>query len=206
MLSDDEISRGLLASAQARTLVNPSTGILGVAAGKSNDHPGEAAILVYVDENAKVTVPREAEGVRTVVIPTNAHAVAFGSAPLMNIVSGAAPLPASELTAAIAIKQQVMRGLMRQNPAFFGVGVSQSLDNPREAALVIYVDRNRIPAYLPQTVGGLRTRYVVMNRLHVTRSWHGPQQSQSHCGPGRQTGRKGGFDPALSRPRNLALD
>jgi len=204
MLSDDEISRGLLAAAQARTLVNPSLGILGVAAGKSNDHPGEAAVLVYVDENAKVTVPREAEGVRTVVIPTNARAVAFGSAPLTNTVSGAPALSAAELTAAQSVKQQVARILMRQNPAFFGVGIGQSLDNPKEAALVIYVDRNRIPGHLPQSVAGLRTRYVIMNRLHVTRSWRGPRLS--HCGPGRAIDRTGDFDPALSRPRSLDLD
>jgi hypothetical protein len=70
---------------------------------------------------------------------------------------------------------------MRQNPAFFGVGVSESLDNPREAALIIYVDRNRLPAKLPATINGLRTRYVVMDRLHVTRSYAAPMQSRNHC-------------------------
>jgi len=70
---------------------------------------------------------------------------------------------------------------MRQNPAFFGVGAGQSLDNPREAALVIYVDRNRLPAQLPAQVGGMRTRYVVMERLHVTRSYAAPAQSRLHC-------------------------
>jgi hypothetical protein len=60
---------------------------------------------------------------------------------------------------------------MQENPAFFGVGVGQSLDNPREAVLVIYVDRNRMPAELPQTLDGLRTRYIAMDRLHVTRSY-----------------------------------
>jgi hypothetical protein len=85
------------------------------------------------------------------------------------------------LVQAAAVKNQVAAGMMRQNPAFFGVGVGQSLDNPREAALVIYVDRNRLPAQLPATVDGLRTRYIVMDRLHVTRSYASPVSSGLHC-------------------------
>ena len=63
-----------------------------------------------------------------------------------------------------------------------GVGIGQSLDNPKEAALVIYVDRRNIPAELPPTVNGLRTRYVVMDRLHVTRSYAEKLQTRSRCG------------------------
>jgi hypothetical protein len=95
---------------------------------------------------------------------------------------------------------------MRQNPAFFGVGVGQSLDNPREAALVIYVDRNRLPTQLPATVDGVRTRYVVMDRLHVTRSYAAPGPSRLHCKP-KPAGQPARFDPlGLLRPRSLKLD
>lgn len=202
-LPDDELSRGLLAASQARTLVNPSAGILGVAAGKSNDHPGEAAILVYTDESISVSVPAEIGGMRTMVIPTTARAVANGSAPLANQAGSAPGLTAAELSAATAAKQRVARSLLRQNPAFFGVGVGQSLDNPREAALVIYVDRKKIPAQLPQTVGGLRTRYLIMNRLHVTRSYGAPDRPLSHCGLPPASDAAGEFDPSLSRPERL---
>ena len=51
------------------------------------------------------------------------------------------------------------------------------------AALVIYVDRKRIPAQLPSTLSGLRVRYVVMDRLHVTRSYSAPFESRRHCMP-----------------------
>ncbi|MGB6690017.1 MAG: hypothetical protein WBE76_19440 [Terracidiphilus sp.] len=204
-LSDEELSLGLQASAQARMLVNPSVGILGVAAGKSNDHPGEAAVIVYVDENMTAAVPAEVGGVRTMVIPTNAQAVALGSAPLTNSASGNAPPPGAELARAIAVKQQVARRLMRQNPAFFGVGVGQSLDNPREPALVIFVDRKHIPDQLPQAVAGLRTRYIVMNRLHVTRSYGVP--TQSHCSLDGDSDQPAGFDPQLlSKPHSLNLN
>ncbi len=73
--------------------------------------------------------------------------------------------------------------MMRGNPAFFGVGVGQSLDNPREAALVVYVDRRQVPAQLPATVDGLRTRYIVMDRMHVTRSYAAPIRPKHSCKP-----------------------
>jgi hypothetical protein len=48
---------------------------------------------------------------------------------------------------------------------------------------VIYVDRRMVPAQLPATVNGLRVRYVVMDRLHVTRSYATTVRSRSHCIP-----------------------
>jgi hypothetical protein len=180
-LADAQITRGQLALSQARMLVNPRNGILGVATGKSSDHGGEAAVLVYVDEGMNVTVPATIGGVRTVEIPASARSVALGSAPQTALQSGAPALPVATVSAAAAVKQQVAAKLMQQTPAFFGVGVGQSLDSPKEAALVIYVDRKQVPEQLPQTLNGLRTRYVIMDRLHVTRSYAAPVQSRSHC-------------------------
>ena len=202
-LSDIETIRSQLALAQARTLVNPSAGILGVASGKSTDHPGEAAVILYVDETMAVPAPATVDGVRTLVIPTSARAVALGSAPQTPLESAPAPLAAAVLNAAVGLKQQLSRNLMRQNPAFFGIGVGQSLDNPKEAALVIYVDRRNLPSQLPATIGGLRSRYVVMERLHVTRSYASGLQSRSHCLAHRTAS---GFDPLnLNKPQRLPL-
>ena len=206
-LADTEIARAQQALSQARMLVNPSAGILGVATGKSSDHPGEAAVIVYVDEYMTVSAPTTVDGIRTLVIPTNVHAVAFGSAPQTVSESVAPALTATALNAATAVKQSVARGLMRRNPAFFGVGVGQSLDNPKEAALVIYVDRKRIPAELPQIIGSLRTRYVVMDRLHVTRSYAAPAQTRLHCMPHPAAGQSVGYDLLdLFRTRSLRLN
>jgi hypothetical protein len=206
-LTDAEMARAQQALGQARMLVNPATGILGVATGKSSDHPGEGAVILYVDESMSVTAPQTVDGARTLVIPTNAHAVAFGSAPQTPLEIGAAPLPAALLNPAVAVKQQFAQSLMKRNSAFFGVGVGQSLDNPKEAALVIYVDRKQVPAQLPSTVDGLRTRYIVMDRLHVTRSYATPVQTRSHCMPHPATDRPASFDPlGLLRPRSLKLN
>jgi len=209
-LSDAELARAQQALAEARALVNPAAGILGVATGKSSDHPGEGAVVIYLDESTAVNAPATVDGVRTVVIPTNAEAVALGSAPQTPIEgrSGSAlALPAAVLGPAVAVKQQIAHSLMQQNPAFFAVGVGQSLDNPKEAALVIYVDRKQLPSQLPAAINGLRTRYVIMDRLHVTRSYAAPVQSKLHCAPRPAAGRPASSQPpGLLRSWSLKLD
>ena len=182
-LSGAESSRQQAALAAGRALVNPSAGILGIAAGKSNDEPGSASLIVYVDENLAPVVPASVEGVRTAVVPTTSRAVALGSAPSTPVAAGMTPLSASAMASALAAKNQFARKLMQQNPAFFAVGVGQSFDNPREAALVVYVDRQRIPAQLPSTVNAVRTRYVFMDRLHVTRSFAAGSPAPHRCMP-----------------------
>jgi hypothetical protein len=181
-LTDAETARAQNALGQARMLVNPTNGILGVAAGKSSDHPGEAAVILYVDQTMSVNVPATVNGVRTIVISTTARAVALGSAPQTVFeASAVSSVAGSVLNQALTTKQQTAHSLMQQNPAFFGVGVGQSLDNPKEAALVIYVDRRMVPAQLPATLNGLRVRYVVMDRLHVTRSYAAQVERKSRC-------------------------
>jgi len=182
-LSEAESARQQTALAAGRALVNPSGGVLGIALGKSSDQPGTAALIVYVDENLAPVVPAAVEGVRTIVISTTARAVALGSAPSAATAAVLSPLSASAIAPALAAKRQIAHKLMQQNSAFFAIGVGQSLDNPRESALVIYVDREHIPAQLPSTMNGVRTRYVFMDRLHVTRSYAASFPTPRHCMP-----------------------
>lgn len=186
-LSDAEVARAQQALVVARQLVSPANGILGVGTGKSSDHPGEAAVVVYVNGGGQARVPQTIDGVRTLVIPSTAQAVAMGSAPTSNSIASLPPLENAQLSHALAVKRRLARGLMRQTPSYFGVGVGQSLDDPHQPALVIYVDSSRIPVQLPAMIGGLRTRYVVMNRLHVTRSFAEPFTGQRHCTPHAST-------------------
>ncbi len=180
-LSDTQSALAQQALVQARSMVNPSAGILGTATGKSSDHAGEGTVIIYVDPSKNADVPQTVDGVRTEAIPTTPEALSNGSAP-QSIVNSIPPLESSVLSQAVAVKEQVAQSLMNQDPAFFGVGVGQSFDNPKEASLVIYVDRKQVPVSLPPTINGLRVRYVIMDRLHVTRSYlTGPVRSQSHC-------------------------
>jgi len=189
-LSRAEIDRAQPALSAARGLVNSSSGIVGVALGKSNDSPGEAAIILYIDEagsGATLSVPTQIDGVRTQILATTSRALAAGSAPASVAASSALNLSSSALNAALAVKRQLSAWLFSSQPAFFGVGVGQSLDNPREAALVIYVDRHHAPAELQPTYNGLRARYLLMERLHVTRSYAEPIGTRRACGAIRST-------------------
>lgn len=201
-LSDGEIARVQQSLPVARQWINPAAGILGVAMGKSSDHPGEAAVIVYVDEAPHPAIQPLAAGVRTVIIPTTARAVALGAAPMSVSLIDADNLSSAALSQALTVKRQHGRDLMQQYPALFGLGVGQSLDNASEAALVFYVDRRQLPAVLPTIIGGLRTRYVVMDRLHVTRSYAAPFEARRHCMPHEESGM---HPAAFTRPRALPL-
>ena len=199
-LNDAEAARVQLGLAQARLLINPSAGVLGVAMGKSSDHAGEGAVIFYVDEAMNPSVPALIEGVRTIVIPTNARAVALGSAPLTALEAGSASVPAAALSQALGVKQRLARSLMAQNAAFFGVGIGQSLDNLADPALVIYVDRKAAPSQLPELIGGLRVRYVLMDRLHVTRSYATSVAARPRCLVPGTASAPDGFDPLAHDP------
>jgi hypothetical protein len=142
-------------------------GILGAASGSSFDSPGNAAVVVYVDR-ADAGVPQTIDGLRTQVIVTDAASVARGSAPAMPALEPGIHVSAGELAGATAIEQTVASRLM-SDPAIFGVGVTQSLDNPAEAALLVLVDLGRNPQWMPATIDGVRVRYLRLHRFHTTR-------------------------------------
>lgn len=184
-LSEAEAARARQAVAAARSLVVPGSGILGAAPGKSADHPGQAAVLLYLEPRSKALIPNRIDGVRTVMVPASIRDVAFGTAP-QNLLQalGAVPLPAPDaasLQQAREAKHSLGADFLLRNPAFFAVGVGQSLDDPCQAALLVYVDRRRIPADLPPTLGGVRVRYLFLDRLHVTRSYAAASAHPSRC-------------------------
>jgi hypothetical protein len=144
------------------------SGILGAAAGSSLDSPGSPAVLVYVDR-ADATVPQTINGLRTEVIVTDAAAVARGGAPNLPALEPGLHLSAAALAGATSIEQSVAPQLMADS-AIFGVGVTQSLDNPAEAALFVLVDIGRNPHSMPATLGGLRVQYLRLHRFHTTRA------------------------------------
>ncbi len=100
------------------------------------------------------------------MIPTTASAVASGTAPTSASVTQGIHLSEATLAAAKTAQKQHANHLM-SDPAFFGVGVTQSQDNPSEAALMIFIDRTKTPHSLPATVGGMRVRYRTMNPIKV---------------------------------------
>ncbi len=165
----------------APTLIDPALGILDVAAGASSDSPGDPAVIVYVDKaKENVTVPQTLGGIRTEVVPTDQSSLNAGTAPKSIQPGSGIHLPAEILESAQEVQHSYAARLLA-DPAIFGVGVTQSRDNPSQAALLVLVDISRTPRSTPAVIGGLRTRYLYLNRFHVTRSKHAGAPHPSSC-------------------------
>jgi hypothetical protein len=151
-------------------LVNPEVGVLGVKGGASLDDPGAPALLVYVDgTKPHEPIPAMVDGVRTEVISTDASALARDEAAVTPTPTDGIELTADALARAKAVVAKY-GSLLLQDPAIFGVGAAQSLDDPAEPALLVLVDPAETPRTMPATVDGLRVRYMKLHRFHVTRS------------------------------------
>jgi hypothetical protein len=174
---------------QAQLLLNPAIGIVRVGFATSKDHLGEGAIAFYVESASPAAIPASIGGVATVVLPTDASSAQTPTQPR-----------AASFAQALAAKQRIAANLMKANPAIFGVGVGQSLDNPSDAAVVLFVDRTKSTGKLPEWIEGQRVRPVLMDRLHVTRS-HGSPEHRNGCSSERTWG--SGTEPDFSEALQL---
>ena len=66
---------------------------------------------------------------------------------------------------AVKLRHEVM---LMSDPAVIGVGVGASDDNRDEAALVLYVDREKTLAAIPVQIDGVRTKVIATDRFHAT--------------------------------------
>jgi hypothetical protein len=165
----------------APALINPELGILAAAAGASADSPGDPAVIVYVDKlKGQVTVPQTIGGIRTLVVSTDQVTLSLGTAPKTTQLAAGIHLAGDVLESARGVQRSWAPRLMA-DPAIFGVGVTQSRDNPAEAALLVLVDISRTPRSTPPVIGGIRTRYVPLQRFHVTRSKHAGAPHPTSC-------------------------
>jgi hypothetical protein len=181
-LAASQVDRAKLASrTQGEALVNPAAGVLGVAEGRSEDNPREGAVLIYTDRTRPdVAIPQTLNGVRTVVIPTDLNTLTSGKSPTHGRRTAGIDLPSAAIRDAMAVKARYAR-LLTSDPAIFGVAVTQSHDNPAEAALLVLVDRRKTPRSTPAVLGGLRVRYAFMERFHVTRTKNQVAAHPSSC-------------------------
>jgi hypothetical protein len=170
-----------------RTLLQEDPAVLDIAAGASLDAPGEPALVIYVDAaRLPVTISPEFDGFRTVIVPTTAADLAAGRARSAPATSPAlSTLPRSVIDAAIAIKHQFSASL-RKDPAIFGVGVGKSFDNPNEAALSVFVDRNQVPRNTPSSIGGLRVQYLYQDPPRAFDWKHNGNAGQRHASCSRR--------------------
>jgi len=76
-------------------------------------------------------------------------------------------LSEAEVKRATDVKTQHEAALM-VDPAVIGVGVGASEDSPEEAAVVIYVDKEKAHAPIPAVIDGVRTKVIVTDRFRAT--------------------------------------
>jgi hypothetical protein len=170
-----------VAETTGASLINPETGILAVAAGRSLDSPGEAALVVYTDKSKlHVSAAQTFDGLRTQLIPTDAATLARNLAPTSPVTSTGIHISEGTLASAAAVVREYAPRLMA-DPAIFGVGVAQSQDNPAEPSLLVLVDLNHAPQSMAATLGGLRVRYMKLHRFHVTQSKYSGANHASSC-------------------------
>jgi hypothetical protein len=71
-LGAGELMKAAQAKAQHSRQLMSSPDVFGVGIGSSQDSPGEAAIVIYVDRNSSVQLPAEIDGKRTRIVRTDA--------------------------------------------------------------------------------------------------------------------------------------
>ena len=143
-----------------------NAGIHAIGLGRSYDHAGQAAILLFVSQGgAQTAIPQSLDGVRTRVIEGNewAYRGMLSQEETLQMMQGLAAPPlvyelrAGEMERAKAVHTAHSAELLK-NPDVLGVGISSSVDSPGEAALLIYVKRGAAQNSLPAGIDGLRTR------------------------------------------------
>ena len=73
----------------------------------------------------------------------------------------------TEVQRATAAKTKHEPALMA-DPAVIGVGVGASEDSPGQAAIEVYVDKQKTHAPIPATIDGVRTKIIATDRFHAT--------------------------------------
>jgi hypothetical protein len=116
------------------------------------------AVLAALKDPSSGAVPAIVGGPQhSVACPASSAAVQTSSVVLSQ----------QEIQRATSVKARHEVSLM-SDPAIIGVGVGASDDNAGEAALVLYVDREKTHAPVPAQIDGVRTKVIATDRFHAT--------------------------------------
>lgn len=164
-------------AAQVRDLHAPellgNMAVDAIGVGPSYDHPGQAAILLFVNSRASLEgLPRSINGVSTRVLQAESWAShgMLTSEESAQLLTGASDplvvytLRSGELERAKAVQKAHQTEYLRR-PGVLGVGITSSVDAPGEAALLIYVNHGASVSGIPAEIDGLRTRVRETSRF-----------------------------------------
>lgn len=172
--SDEELSHaeGVKNTNGSALMTDPAVLAVGVA--PSLDRPRFAAIVVFVRQGQPLrhAAPHNLGGVPTRIIIVNS----LSRAGILDQETTAAFLKQSgtrpagptptQLAAASAVNDKYGAALMKE-PAIFGVGVTASLDNPSEPAILIFVEKGKPHAPIPLELGGFRVQVKETDRFRA---------------------------------------
>jgi hypothetical protein len=123
------------------------------------------AVLTALKDSATGAIPG--------IVGGGPHAIACPGAAMAQVRAFA--VSQAEAARATAAKNRHEAELIA-DPAIIAVGVGSSDDNPQEAAVVIYVDREKAHAAIPTAIDGVRTKVITTDRFHATPN--NPQSSE----------------------------
>jgi len=168
----------------AELLAQPEVEAVGV--GASYDEPGEAAILLFVNQGQSPrNLPAATEGIRTRIIEgevfsrrgvlsAEESAALEQSAALPQLVYS---ISEAEVRRAKVVHEAHVDELMKMD-GVQGVGITSSVDSPGEAALMIFLIRGVAHPAIPPLIDGLRTRVRESTRF---RAGFGDSQPKGGC-------------------------
>ena len=141
-------------------------GVSALGVGRSYDHPGRAAVLVFVGRGApRGDLPASIDGVPTRIVEVDS----LGSRGLLTAAESelaersgvgpriASPISGSEEARARSVHRSRAAELMNRR-GVQAVGISSSADAPGEAALIVFVLEGVPHDPIPTVLDGLRTR------------------------------------------------
>lgn len=140
--------------------------VLAVGVARSLDRPKRAAIILFMRKGEPLVspIPHSVAGVPTRVIsvdslPKSGALDQQSTADFVKQAGAPGPVsPTSEaLAAAKTVKEKYAASLMKQ-PGILGVGVTSSLDNPSEAAVMVFVEAGKSHNPIPLELDGVRVR------------------------------------------------
>jgi hypothetical protein len=127
-------------------------GVVGVGVGASNDSPGQAAIVIYVDpQRLRTRLPMQIDGVRTRIVPSGEFH-ALGATTTV----AAVPAPA-EVQRALRVKEQHASELLARG-GIYAVGIGSSADDVGHTVITLFVDPQVPLSTIPQQLDDVRTR------------------------------------------------
>ncbi|MFZ3246310.1 MAG: hypothetical protein WA185_14660 [Candidatus Acidiferrales bacterium] len=182
-----QLSAAQLAQAEAAKNQNApqlmsDPAVLAVGVAGSLDRTDRAAVVLFLRKGEPLAhaIPHNVAGVPTrvvAVVSLPQTGVLDQQSTAAFIKTAGAPAPANptpqQLAAAKTAKEKYSPSLMKQ-PGILGVGVTSSLDNPSEAAILVFVQTGKPHNPIPLELDGIRVRVKSTDQFRAY-SWGHPK-------------------------------